>query len=86
MNMFTNLVFHFIQVFSSVEKVIGPSLKQRFHSCVLAYGQSSTGKTHTMMGCPDDQGVIPKLCERVFSYLQETAVGEEMESLKVSVR
>lgn len=66
--------------------MIGQSLKQRFHSCVLAYGQSATGKTHTMMGFPDDPGLTPLLCERVFGYLQETAVGEEIERLKVTVR
>ncbi|KAG5890145.1 hypothetical protein JTB14_010163 [Gonioctena quinquepunctata] len=73
------------QIFESVEKVISQSVKQRCHSCVLAYGQSSTGKTHTMMGIPEDPGITPKLCNRVFGYLQETAVGDEIINMKVSV-
>ncbi|KAJ8925404.1 hypothetical protein NQ315_009236 [Exocentrus adspersus] len=72
-------------IFEEIEKVIGQSMRKRFHSCVLAYGQSSSGKTHTMMGFPHDPGLTPKLCHRVFSYLQETAVGDEMLDLKVSV-
>ncbi|XP_013200969.2 kinesin-like protein K39 [Amyelois transitella] len=31
-------------------------------ACVLAYGQSATGKTHTMMGTEADPGLIPRLC------------------------
>ncbi|KAG5864914.1 hypothetical protein JTB14_016917 [Gonioctena quinquepunctata] len=73
------------QIFESVEKVISQSVKQRCHSCVLAYGQSSTGKTHTMMGIPEDPGITPKLCNRVFGYLQETAVGDEIINMKVLV-
>lgn len=76
----------FIQVFNAIEKRITQSLKKRYHSCVLAYGQSSTGKTHTMLGFPEDPGLTPMLCERVFDYLQESAVGDEMNSLKVTVR
>ncbi|XP_018568555.1 kinesin-like protein KIF16B [Anoplophora glabripennis] len=72
-------------IFEEIEKVIGQSIKRRFHSCVLAYGQSFSGKTHTMMGFPHDPGLTPKLCHRVFSYLQETAVGDEVLDLKVSV-
>lgn len=75
-----------MQVFGAIEQVIGPSLKQRFHSCVLAYGQSSTGKTHTMMGFPDDPGLTPLLCQKVFSYLKESAVGDEINNMKVTVR
>lgn len=79
------MMTHF-QIFEQIETVIGQSVKRRFHSCVLAYGQSSSGKTHTMMGFPHDQGLTPKLCRRVFDYLQETAVGDEVLDLKVSVR
>ncbi|CAG9813523.1 unnamed protein product [Phaedon cochleariae] len=74
------------QVFESIEKVISKSVKQRCHSCVLAYGQSSTGKTHTMMGVPEDPGITPKLCRRLFDYLEEAAiVGDEVFNTDVTV-
>ncbi|XP_044263302.1 kinesin-like protein klp-20 [Tribolium madens] len=71
-------------VFQAVENVISKAIKRRNHSCVLAYGQSSSGKTHTMMGFPHDPGVTPKLCQKVFDYLQESAVGNEMDKTKVT--
>lgn len=74
------------QVFQAVENVISKAIKRRYHSCVLAYGQSSSGKTHTMMGFPHDPGVTPKLCQRIFDYLKESAVGNELQMTKVAVR
>ena len=47
------------------------------NSCVLAYGQTSSGKTHTMMGqygegCdPAMRGIIPRVCEELFTKVQE---------------
>ena len=73
-------------MFRAVESVVGEAIKKRRHSCVLAYGQSASGKTHTMMGFPHDPGLIPKLCERIFGYLLEAAVGEEVDKAKVDVR
>lgn len=41
----------------------------RRHSSVFAYGQTSTGKTHTMQGTEDQPGVIPLAIEECFSYV-----------------
>ncbi|XP_063628022.1 kinesin-like protein KIF15 [Cydia splendana] len=35
--------------------------------CVLAYGQSATGKTHTMMGTDSQPGLVPRLCRELAS-------------------
>ncbi|CAH1182054.1 unnamed protein product [Phyllotreta striolata] len=72
-------------VFEKIEKIISESIKKRNHSCVLAYGQSSTGKTHTMIGTNSSPGVIPNFCNKIFDYLRESAVGEEDFSAKVTV-
>ncbi len=37
-----------------VEKVVGG-----FNGTVFAYGQTSSGKTHTMMGVPEEPGIVP---------------------------
>jgi hypothetical protein len=70
-----SVLFVAVQVFRAVESVVSGAVKRRRHSCVLAYGQSSSGKTHTMMGFPHDPGVTPRLCHKIFDYLDETAVG-----------
>ena len=37
-----------------IEKVVGG-----FNGTVFAYGQTSSGKTHTMMGVPQEPGIVP---------------------------
>lgn len=44
-----------------------------FNATVLAYGQTSTGKTYTMEGFTSDEnrGIVPRATEHVFSYIQQ---------------
>ncbi|XP_008550401.1 uncharacterized protein LOC103573205 isoform X1 [Microplitis demolitor] len=46
-----------------------------YNSCVVAYGQSASGKTFTMMGVKDDPGLIPRICSGLF-----TRAAEEIEN------
>jgi hypothetical protein len=41
-----------------------------FNSTVFAYGQTSSGKTHTMKGTGDDPGIIPLAVREVFELIQ----------------
>lgn len=36
------------------------------NASVFAYGQTGSGKTHTMLGTPEERGLIPRLCEGLF--------------------
>ena len=40
-----------------------------YNACVLAYGQSGTGKTYTMMGTPSEPGLAPRLCKAIFERM-----------------
>ncbi|KAL1512535.1 hypothetical protein ABEB36_002116 [Hypothenemus hampei] len=73
------------QIFETVDKIVCTSLKNRSHSCVLAYGQTSSGKTHTMMGFPHDPGLTPRLCRRIFTCFESGTLQEQSEKVKVSV-
>ena len=35
---------------------------------IFAYGQTSSGKTHTMMGSKEDKGIIPRAVSDIFRY------------------
>ena len=41
------------------------------NASVFAYGQTGSGKTYTMLGTPEQRGLIPRLCEGLF---QEEAI------------
>lgn len=38
--------------------------------CILAYGQTSSGKTHTVFGSPQDPGIVPRALELVFAGVE----------------
>ncbi|KAJ4145560.1 hypothetical protein LMH87_004408 [Akanthomyces muscarius] len=41
-----------------------------YHTCIFAYGQTGSGKSYTMMGTPDQPGLIPRTCEDLFERIQ----------------
>jgi len=42
-----------------------------FNGTIFAYGQTGSGKTHTMMGQPDDHGLIPRLNVDLFETIHK---------------
>ena len=47
-----------------------------YNVCILAYGQTSSGKSFTMMGGRDfhSRGIIPRLTEDLFTRLKDLQV------------
>ncbi|KAG7231822.1 hypothetical protein INR49_010285 [Caranx melampygus] len=48
-----------------------------YNACVFAYGQTGSGKSYTMMGNPGDAGLIPRICEGLFSRISDTTRWDE---------
>lgn len=46
-----------------------PQVVNGFNSTVFAYGQTSSGKTHTMKGTAGDPGIIPLAVREVFALI-----------------
>ncbi|XP_073416690.1 kinesin-like protein KIF1C isoform X2 [Dendrobates tinctorius] len=44
-----------------------------YNVCIFAYGQTGAGKSYTMMGKPEPEqhGIIPQLCEDLFTRISE---------------
>lgn len=41
-----------------------------YHTCIFAYGQTGSGKSYTMMGTPDQPGLIPRTCRGLFEQIE----------------
>ncbi|KAM0792007.1 hypothetical protein ACM66B_007118 [Microbotryomycetes sp. NB124-2] len=54
-----------------------------FNGTVFAYGQTASGKTHTMMGSETEPGIIPLAIDELFNYIHEQHTHREF-SLRVS--
>ncbi|KAG7297671.1 hypothetical protein JYU34_018387 [Plutella xylostella] len=57
------------QVFADLGVDVIDSAFEGYNACVFAYGQTGSGKTFTMMGSPDNQGLIPRICRQLFSRI-----------------
>ncbi|NXI89418.1 KIF14 protein, partial [Psophia crepitans] len=42
-----------------------------YNACLFAYGQTGSGKSYTMMGFDEDRGIIPRLCEDLFTRITQ---------------
>lgn len=68
------------EVFSTTLKPVIKDVLQGFESTVFAYGQTGTGKTHTMEGSldhPGNYGVIPRSAEAIFVELNREDLNYE---------
>ncbi|KAM4056095.1 kinesin motor domain-containing protein [Hirsutella rhossiliensis] len=55
-----------------------------YHTCIFAYGQTGSGKSYTMMGTPDQPGLIPRTCEDLFERI--AAAQQEDSNVAYNVR
>ena len=58
------------EIYTRVAKAIIESAMLGVNGTIFAYGQTSSGKTHTMMGNPDQPGIIPLALSEIFESIQ----------------
>ncbi|XP_036605155.1 kinesin-like protein KIF16B isoform X2 [Trichosurus vulpecula] len=64
-------------VFTKLGTDVLQSAFEGYNACVFAYGQTGSGKSYTMMGNTGDSGLIPRICEGLFSRINETTKWDE---------
>ncbi|KOB66812.1 Kinesin-like protein KLP68D [Operophtera brumata] len=67
----THATFYDLQ-FSKVRPLVA-SVLDGFNGCVFAYGQTGTGKTHTMEGTPEHEGIIPRAFRHIWAHIENSA-------------
>ena len=55
-----------------------------YHTCIFAYGQTGSGKSYTMMGTPEQPGLIPRTCEDLFQRIESNDSANISYSVRVS--
>lgn len=59
------------EVYNQSVKGLVNSAMEGYHSAVLAYGQTSTGKTFSMTGTPSSPGIVPLAIHQCFQCLEK---------------
>lgn len=65
------------QVFEDMGPAIASSIKNEQNVTVFVMGGQGTGKTHTLVGCEADAGLIPRTLELLFAYVDNLNSGVE---------
>lgn len=71
-----------LDVFNHVGVPIVAATMKGFNAVLFAYGQTSSGKTHTLQGNKADPGLVPRCIQEIFKSIQRTVEREFI--LKVS--
>ncbi|XP_074038084.1 kinesin-like protein Klp68D [Leptinotarsa decemlineata] len=58
------------------------SVLDGYNGCVFAYGQTGTGKTHTMEGLEEDPGIIPRAFSQIWAHIDRTTGVEFLVSVR----
>lgn len=64
---------HFVgqeQVFKDLGQEVVDNAFEGYNACIFAYGQTGSGKTFTMMGSPDNEGLIPRICQELYARMR----------------
>ncbi|XP_069117380.1 kinesin-like protein KIF16B isoform X2 [Argopecten irradians] len=59
------------EVFKCLGLDVVASAYDGYNACVFAYGQTGSGKSYSMMGSHDDPGLIPRICQELFSRITD---------------
>ncbi|XP_062518354.1 kinesin heavy chain-like [Corticium candelabrum] len=61
-----------VEVYEEAAKHIVQDVLSGYNGTIFAYGQTSSGKTHTMEGIitdPEMQGIVPRIVDGIFQYI-----------------
>lgn len=68
------------RVFEAIGKQAVQSVLDGFHTCIFALGQTGTGKTYTLIGTPEEPGLLPQ----VLRWLLQAQHGDHQQRLRLS--
>ncbi|XP_022530252.2 kinesin-like protein KIF16B isoform X1 [Astyanax mexicanus] len=65
------------KVFKDLGSDVLKAAFEGYNACIFAYGQTGSGKSYTMMGNPGDVGLIPRICEGLFTRISGMTCRDE---------
>lgn len=64
------------KVFDALGEQVVESVLAGFDTCIFSLGQTGTGKTYTLLGTPEDPGLLPRLANRLLLPTHAQQEGE----------
>lgn len=63
---------HNAEIYKTVVHPVVDAAISGFNGTIFAYGQTSSGKTHTMMGSVEEPGLISLAVENIFQTIERS--------------
>ena len=73
-------------VFNGVGKQALNNALDGFNACVFAYGQTGSGKSYSMMGCPGQDGLIPRITKELYSSIDSNQESDQIDNCLMLAR
>ena len=73
-----------MEVYNQAARPIVQNVLQGYNGTIFAYGQTGTGKTHTMEGdphAPELRGIIPNSFAHIFGHIAKESENKKYNSL-----
>lgn len=72
------------QVYKEIGEEMLAHAFEGYNVCIFAYGQTGAGKSYTMMGKSDEEGIIPHICRDLFEHMDAHDNDDTVYSVEVS--
>ncbi|XP_015767557.1 PREDICTED: kinesin-like protein KIF16B [Acropora digitifera] len=72
------------QVFEDLGTDVIQSAFEGYNACIFAYGQTGAGKSYSMMGQDSAPGLIPRICQGLYSRMDSS--GDDKTEFRTEVR
>ena len=60
------------EVFNVAALPVVEDMLKGYNCTIFVYGQTSSGKTHSMAGSPSDPGLTPRIVEKIFDHIYQS--------------
>jgi centromeric protein E len=64
------------EIYDTVIARIVDGACEGYNGTIFAYGQTASGKTHSMFGDPGDPGIIPNALQQIFDHVRDNSTDE----------
>lgn len=71
-------------IFSEMKQMVGSAI-DGYNVCIFAYGATGSGKTHTILGTPEQEGICPRVLQEMFSKVEALEKNGAIVNIKCSM-
>ncbi|ESO00704.1 hypothetical protein HELRODRAFT_192579 [Helobdella robusta] len=73
-----------VKVYTALAQPLLNKVFEGYNACLFAYGQTSSGKSYSVMGHGNDVGIVPRFCGELFQRIQNNSDDNVIYNVEIS--